>query len=289
MPPPSGEKQHPLGRRPRGREGERLVADADVPEDPTRDERIGDRRDAVTTAAAAGAAQDVVGERPLEELGPGAPVGGRGGQGASWVGARIRPGASVRRRAGSRGRCGRYRRCSSRRRQRRGRRRLGPLQRHLPPTRAWPPPRAPCLQADANRGRRMRSIDRLAARFRLLVHRLPYPDRPPPRCRGSGTTPLKCFVITCSSEAPRELDFVPCAPGRQGWLPEEEMTADHRAGRQTRELTGSWPVRAPIRLNHRWQAPATAGPASSTRRSYIGGRGEFAASGAGGVAAPSAP
>ena len=75
MPPPSGERQHPLGRRPRGRDGERLVAGSDVPEDPARDERIGDRCDAVPASAAAGAAQDVFGERPLEELGPGVAVG----------------------------------------------------------------------------------------------------------------------------------------------------------------------------------------------------------------------
>ena len=54
MPPRSGEGQHPLRRRPRRGQWERLVAGADVPEDPARDERIGDRCDAMPASAAAG-------------------------------------------------------------------------------------------------------------------------------------------------------------------------------------------------------------------------------------------
>lgn len=92
MLPASGERQHPLERRPRGREGERLVAGSDVPEDPARDERIGDRCDAMRASAAAGAAQDVVGERPLEELGPGVAVGGSvAGRGGVFPGRRRTP------------------------------------------------------------------------------------------------------------------------------------------------------------------------------------------------------
>jgi hypothetical protein len=46
-----------LGRRPRRGEGERLVADSDMPEDPADDERIGDRGDAISPSAAAWAAE----------------------------------------------------------------------------------------------------------------------------------------------------------------------------------------------------------------------------------------
>lgn len=65
------------GQRPSRRgAGEWLIAGSDVPEDPARDERTGDRCDAVTAAAAAWTAEGFLGEDPLEEPGPGVAVGG---------------------------------------------------------------------------------------------------------------------------------------------------------------------------------------------------------------------
>lgn len=52
-----------------------------MPEDPADDERIGDRGDAISPSAAAWAAEDILGEGALQELGPGAAVGGGGAAG----------------------------------------------------------------------------------------------------------------------------------------------------------------------------------------------------------------
>ena len=64
----SGEAQLGLGSG--GREGWGLGAEAQMVEDPARDERVGEGGDAVAAAAARGAAQHVDREGPLEEFGP---------------------------------------------------------------------------------------------------------------------------------------------------------------------------------------------------------------------------
>ncbi len=88
--PISGEDDDLVRRRLGRRKGEQLRAGPDVAKDAARDEGIGDCRDAMTTAAAARAAENIHDEGPLNELGPGAALG------------EVARGVSATRRAGGR-------------------------------------------------------------------------------------------------------------------------------------------------------------------------------------------